>query len=278
MDAGRSLKQRGHAIEARVYAEDPSHGFMPQAGRLLLYREPHQPGVRIDSGVVEGSDVSVYYDPMIAKVIATAETRDLAIARLSSALRAFPILGIRTNIAFLIGLLEHPRFRAGEIDTAFLDAEAAAIAAQIPGDAPPFVLAAIAAADREADGPIDPTVGAAQTGAFGPTAPAAWDPWQTLSRAGGERRRCQRESPASAIGRLPRRAGDPQRDRLRRRLRPTDRWAAWNGYVFHATVRRGGRERRTAATAPPVSAAARRAHARDGHQGLVQRQGPAWSP
>ena len=92
------VSQRGHAIEARIYAEDPAQGFLPQAGPLLLYREPRLPGVRVDSGVAEGGEVSIYYDPMIAKVIATAETRDLAIARLAAALRAFPVLGVRTNI------------------------------------------------------------------------------------------------------------------------------------------------------------------------------------
>jgi acetyl/propionyl-CoA carboxylase alpha subunit len=89
------LSQRGHAIEARIYAEDPAQGFLPQAGRLLRYREPRWPGVRVDSGVAEGDEVSVYYDPMIAKVIATAETRDLAIARLTAALRECSIAGVR---------------------------------------------------------------------------------------------------------------------------------------------------------------------------------------
>ena len=110
-----ALTQRGHAIEARVYAEDPSRGFLPQAGRLLLYREPQVPGVRIDAGVAEGTDVSVYYDPMLAKVIASGESRDVALARLAAALRDYPILGIRTNIPFLLRILDHPRFRAGDI-------------------------------------------------------------------------------------------------------------------------------------------------------------------
>jgi len=126
------ISQRGHAIEARIYAEDPAQGFLPQAGRLERYREPHLPGVRIDSGVVEGGEVSVYYDPMIAKVIATAETRDLAIARLTVALREFTVAGIRTNLPFLVRLLEVPAFREGAIDTAFLDREGAALAAQSP--------------------------------------------------------------------------------------------------------------------------------------------------
>jgi len=123
-----AVSQRGHAIEARLYAEDPAQGFLPQAGRLTRYREAAGPGVRVDSGVVEGSEVSIYYDPMIAKVIATAETRPLATARLAAALRAFEIGGIKTNRAFLVSVLESDAFRDGAIDTAFLDREGAAIA------------------------------------------------------------------------------------------------------------------------------------------------------
>ena len=120
--------QRGHAIEARIYAEDPAQGFLPQAGRLTRYREPQRPGIRVDAGVVEGGEVSVHYDPMIAKVIATAETRALAIARLCAALREFEIGGIRTNRAFLMAILESDAFRDGAIDTACLDREGAAYA------------------------------------------------------------------------------------------------------------------------------------------------------
>src|SRR6185436_3654707 len=115
-----TIAQRGHAIEARVYAEDPARGFLPQAGELVVYREPRLPGVRVDSGVVEGSTVPVYYDPLLAKIIASAETRDLAIARLVEALRGFTIVGITTNIGLLIHILESPQFRAGETDTGFL--------------------------------------------------------------------------------------------------------------------------------------------------------------
>jgi acetyl-CoA carboxylase biotin carboxylase subunit len=161
---------RGHAIEARVYAEDPARDFLPQAGRLLLYREPRMPGVRVDSGVAENSEVSVHYDPMLAKVIASAESRELARARLVTALRNFPILGVRTNLPFLLGVLDHPRFRAGEIDTAFLDAEGAAIAASIPTEAPGFVLDAMAAA-AEHDITLD---------GAGSAPGANWDPWARL--------------------------------------------------------------------------------------------------
>jgi acetyl/propionyl-CoA carboxylase alpha subunit len=115
------LAQRGHAIECRIYAEDPAGGFLPQAGPLRLYREPSGPGIRIDSGVEEGGAVPVHYDPMLAKLIASADTRDAAIARAISALRAFPILGVRTNVAFLIRVLDHPAFRAGTVHTSFID-------------------------------------------------------------------------------------------------------------------------------------------------------------
>jgi acetyl/propionyl-CoA carboxylase alpha subunit len=162
------LSQRGHSIEARVYAEDPEHGFLPQAGKLLLYREPRMPGVRIDSGVREGDEIPVHYDPLIAKVIAHAETRELAIARLIAALRAFPVLGIITNIPFLIRVLEHPRFHAGEIHTGFLDHEGASLSESIHEPMPPFVSAAISAATGSHES------GSAAT-------PMDWDPWSQLS-------------------------------------------------------------------------------------------------
>ena len=130
-----SIAQRGHAIEARVYAEDPSRGFLPQAGTITGYREPRMPGVRVDSGVADGADIPVHYDPLLAKVIAWAETRDLAIARLSAALGRFVIEGITTNIPFLQRILEHTAFRAGTIDTGFLDREAVDLAAALT--APP---------------------------------------------------------------------------------------------------------------------------------------------
>ena len=126
-----TIGQRGHAIEARLYAEDPAQGFLPQAGPLTRYREAQRPGIRVDSGVVEGGEVSIYYDPMIAKVIATAETRPLAIARLCAALREFEIAGIKTNRAFLLKILGSDAFRDGAIDTAFLDRDGASIAAAL---------------------------------------------------------------------------------------------------------------------------------------------------
>jgi 3-methylcrotonyl-CoA carboxylase alpha subunit len=175
-----SITQRGHAIEARVYAEDPAQGFLPQAGRLLLYREPQSPGIRVDSGVVEGGEVSIYYDAMIAKVIATGENRDRAIARLGSALRAFPILGVRTNIPFLLRILDHARFRAGTMDTGFLDREGAALAGSAP-EMPPHVLAALEAAEPDRQRAIGDTGNSAGTAGRRQT-----DPWTTIPRWGRE--------------------------------------------------------------------------------------------
>jgi 3-methylcrotonyl-CoA carboxylase alpha subunit len=166
-----TLAQRGHAIEARVYAEDPASGFLPQAGRLLLYREPKAPGVRVDSGVSEGDSVSVHYDPLLAKVIAWAETRELAIARLSAALRAFPVLGVCTNIRFLLRILAHPRFRDGAISTDFLDRAGPELATPAE-DIPQFVRAAMTVHEDRAT----PAAARART---------SWDPW--MPRFGAER-------------------------------------------------------------------------------------------
>jgi acetyl-CoA carboxylase biotin carboxylase subunit len=171
-----SLTQRGHAIEARVYAEDPSRGFLPQAGRLQLYREPRLPGVRIDAGVAEGGDVSVYYDPMLAKVIASAETRDTAIARAIAALRAYPILGIRTNIPFLLRIIAHPRFRAGDVDTGFLDGDGAVLADAATDEPPAHVRAAIAMHEEIAMR-RDPAAGCPTAD---PESRHTRDPWTTL--------------------------------------------------------------------------------------------------
>jgi 3-methylcrotonyl-CoA carboxylase alpha subunit len=131
------LSQRGHAIEARIYAEDPARGFIPQAGRLVEYRAPSLPGVRIDSGVTEGSEITIYYDPMIAKVIATAENRWLAVNRLAAALRAFRIRGVKTNVPFLLGILDLDAFRQGRIDTGLLDREGARLVESLRDESPP---------------------------------------------------------------------------------------------------------------------------------------------
>jgi acetyl/propionyl-CoA carboxylase alpha subunit len=145
----RELTCRGHAIEVRIYAEDPLQHDLPQAGRLLLYREPAMPGIRIDSAVIEGDEVTVHYDPLIAKLIASGETREIARRRALAALADFPILGIRTNMTLLVELLQHPRFVAGDLDTGFLDAERPALLTRVaPPTELPEDVAAVAAAAR----------------------------------------------------------------------------------------------------------------------------------
>ena len=116
------VPRQGHAIEVRLYAEDPDAGFLPGSGRLQRLRLPSDSeGVRIDSGVVEGDVVTIFYDPMIAKLIVHADDRDAALARLRSALAACVIEGPKSNIAFLESLARHPAVVEGRIDTGYLD-------------------------------------------------------------------------------------------------------------------------------------------------------------
>ncbi len=110
----------GHSIEVRIVAEDPAKGFMPSIGKILAWAQPTAPGVRIDTGFGSGSEISRYYDSLIAKVIVHAEDRASAIGKMIQALMDFHILGIQTNIAFLLDVLDHPDFRSGQFDTNFL--------------------------------------------------------------------------------------------------------------------------------------------------------------
>jgi propionyl-CoA carboxylase alpha chain len=113
----------GWAIETRVYAEDPVRGFLPSIGRLLRYREPGGPGIRVDSGVFEGAEIAMYYDPMIAKLVTSGKSRDEATDRMREALDAFVIRGVSHNIAFLAAVVATPRFRSGALSTNFIAEE-----------------------------------------------------------------------------------------------------------------------------------------------------------
>ena len=117
------IKADGWAVEARVYAEDPARGFLPSIGQLVRYREPAGEGVRVDSGVDEGGEISMYYDPMISKLVAHAPTREAAIDRLHLALDHYEIDGIVSNRQFLSAVLENGSFRSGDLTTGFIDAE-----------------------------------------------------------------------------------------------------------------------------------------------------------
>ncbi|WP_018185664.1 acetyl-CoA carboxylase biotin carboxylase subunit [Microbacterium sp. 77mftsu3.1] len=113
----------GHSIEARVYAEDPAAGFLPTGGQVVAVRHPAGPGIRVDSALADGLDVSVDYDPMLAKVIATGATRDEARRRLVAALGDTAVLGFETNVPFLRALLELPAVAAGDLDTGLIARE-----------------------------------------------------------------------------------------------------------------------------------------------------------
>jgi acetyl-CoA carboxylase biotin carboxylase subunit len=115
------LAQDGHAIECRVYAEDPARNFMPGIGRLDFYRPPVAPFVRLDSGVREGSEVTVHYDPMLAKLVVWGKDRAAALEKMSWALSRFAVLGVANNVAFLKAVIDHPLFISGKVHTHFLE-------------------------------------------------------------------------------------------------------------------------------------------------------------
>jgi acetyl-CoA carboxylase biotin carboxylase subunit len=109
----------GHAIEARVYAEDPK-SFFPSPGRLTVFRPPQDKSVRIETGYAEGREVTPHYDPLIAKVIVHAANRDAAIERLAQALEAFDIKGLKTNIPAVLAVLRSGQFRSGQVHTGII--------------------------------------------------------------------------------------------------------------------------------------------------------------
>jgi len=148
----RDVELSGWAVETRVYAEDPTRNFLPSIGRLVRYRPPAERSagcvtVRVDTGVYEGGEISLYYDPMIAKLITHAPTRKAAVAAQADALDAFDVEGFRHNIPFLAALMQHKRWQAGKLSTAFLAEEfPAGFHSIVPDQATARVLAAVAAA------------------------------------------------------------------------------------------------------------------------------------
>jgi len=126
--AQEDLAVRGHAFEARVYAEDPQKDFLPATGRLRHLRPPVETaGVRVDTGVVQGDEVSIHYDPMIAKLVVWDHDRGSALRRLRTALEAYQVVGVATNLAFLSAVAAHPAFEDAEISTKFIDTHRAVL-------------------------------------------------------------------------------------------------------------------------------------------------------
>jgi 3-methylcrotonyl-CoA carboxylase alpha subunit len=165
------IAPRGHALECRVYAEDPDNDDLPAPGRVLLCVPPIAPGVRFDAGIETGSEVTVHYDPLLAKLVTHGADRAFAIARMRAALRETVVLGLRTNLARLQAILDHPEFVAGNLHTGFLDEHKRALAerASLPDEA----LAAAAAALQLSNGDRQPA--------------QVTDPWSRLGawRIGG---------------------------------------------------------------------------------------------
>jgi len=114
------ISTRGHAIECRIYAEDPEQDFRPSLGELLVVAEPSGPGIRVDSGVRQGDEVTMFYDPMIAKLCVHGDTRAAAIDRMVAALKSYAVLGVKTNIEYLIAIMQNPTFAQGELHTGFI--------------------------------------------------------------------------------------------------------------------------------------------------------------
>lgn len=114
------LRIEGHAVELRVYAEDPFHQFLPSIGKILAYERPTGPGVRLDDGYEAGMEIPIYYDPMIAKLITFGRTRDEAINRMQKAIEDYKIEGVATTLPFGKFAMEHPAFRSGDFDTGFI--------------------------------------------------------------------------------------------------------------------------------------------------------------
>ena len=117
----QDMRMKGWAIECRITAEDPDNNFMPSGGRIVAFREPTGPGIRVESALFEGMEVSLFYDPMIAKLIAWGENRAEAILRMRRALSEYRIAGVRTSIPFHLSLMDTPRFQWGQFDTRFLE-------------------------------------------------------------------------------------------------------------------------------------------------------------
>ncbi len=162
-----NLTQRGHAIECRLYAEDAAGGFLPSTGRILQFVEPRGPGIRVDSGIATGSEVSHFYDPLLAKIIVSAANRESALQRMRAALRETVLHGVITNLDFLQAILAHPAFAEGKIHTRWVETEFNWQPAKIPVEA--LIAAALA----------DSVIGNQKSKIENPIEPDSFSPWKS---------------------------------------------------------------------------------------------------
>jgi 3-methylcrotonyl-CoA carboxylase alpha subunit len=167
-----ALETKGHAIEARIYAEDPERGFLPSIGRIVHLRAPAvAPEVRVDTGVRAGDEISRYYDPMIAKLITWGEDRDAALRRLAAALAEYQIVGVATNVSFLGRVIAHECFARGRIDTGLIARHHAAL---FPAAVPPSSTVLAFAALAEV-GALRESIAARAEASSDP-----WSPWHRV--------------------------------------------------------------------------------------------------
>ena len=165
-----NLRQSGHAIECRIYAEDGENNFMPSTGKLIHYSEPVGPGVRVDSGVIANSEITIDYDPVMAKLIVHAPNRDMAIDKMVNALNNYKILGVKTSKRFMIDCMEHENFRNGKTYTDFIDKNMADRELDLNSYKELAVAAVVAASAGETAAPS----------AGGPGRAVANSPWLTI--------------------------------------------------------------------------------------------------
>lgn len=127
----KDLKQTGHAIECRIYAEDPANNFMPSPGKMTFYKQPEGENIRVDSGIEKAVEIQSFFDPMIAKQVVWADNREIAIEKSITALREFIVQGIKTNIGYLLGMLMHKAFSTNKLSTKFCDEHTEDILAEV---------------------------------------------------------------------------------------------------------------------------------------------------
>ena len=192
LEPERVLSPQGHAIECRIYAEDPDAGFMPSPGRITALHVPAGPGVRHDSGADAGMDVPIFYDPMISKLAAWGADRPEAIARMRRALVEYEVVGIRTSVPFFRWMLDQKDFETARFDTTYLDALLRARQGEPflpPTEADELIVAMAAALHAELGRGVSGAAGAghATAGANGETTRASTARWKTQARIEGLR-------------------------------------------------------------------------------------------